>query len=613
MKKQRRSLAMLMACFLGVSALSGGSTLTFATSNKSDDIVISEDSSTDDIIIESSETNEASSLEEDIISDEIIIDDETLENGTENHSDTNDEIVISKEETESDKSQEIILEEEPKDNFASVFLGDNGDGYTTLNASDFASMRLLVEITDDTLVPVQEQILGQYKNLYLLEFTSIQQTMNAYVHFKNHGCFVEPDMQVTSAGTDEIVITSENEMTREENPLAKLSELSGTDMNITENHVIALIDTSVSDHENVIDKISVLPIESEQNSSHGNKMVEAIVGQNPDAKILSIEALNENGTGTVSSLVAAMEYAIDANVDMINLSCYARSMLSTSVLKSEIQKAVDTGIIVIGAAGNDGVDVIDYIPGAVESAYIIGAAKEDGSRLEISNFGATVDYNVVAESTSEATAKFTGCVSKYGAEAISDMLEKNWMYLPNDLDNSKEEDILISDVEENISSDEVTFQLPDGYMLASGFGKKNENIEDRLLDTSTTSVKLNKSDKLIIFGNYNMGCHWYWLDDGTQVYCIEALKRGPDPKNYVISEIRDHRDNLTKMMYYGKGGPGYDTNSPIFQTIKGVDGGIDDYFLTHFIASYIFDGAPEPYYLSGTLQLIGHNVNTPSG
>lgn len=364
MKKQRRSLAMLMACFLGVSALSGGSTLTFATSNKSDDIVISEDSSTDDIIIESSETNEASSLEEDIISDEIIIDDETLENGTENHSDTNDEIVISKEDTESDKSQEIILEEESKDNFASVFLGDNRDVYTTLNASDFASMRLLVEITDNTLVPVQEQILGQYENLYLLEFTSIQQTMNAYVHFKNHGCLVEPDMPVMSAGTDEIVITSDDK-TSAANPLAKLSALSVTDMDITENHVIALIDTSVSDHPNVMDKTSVLHIASEQNSSYGDSMVEAIVGQNPDANILSIEALNGNGTGTVSSLVAAMEYAINANVDMINLSCYARSTLSTSVLISEIQKAVDAGIIVIGASGNDGVDVIDYIPGFV--------------------------------------------------------------------------------------------------------------------------------------------------------------------------------------------------------------------------------------------------------
>ena len=42
------------------------------------------------------------------------------------------------------------------------------------------------------------------------------------------------------------------------------------------------------------------------------------------------------------------------------------------------------------------------MPGSVDEAYIIGAAKEDGTRLDMSNFGETVDYNVVADSTSEA-------------------------------------------------------------------------------------------------------------------------------------------------------------------------------------------------------------------
>ena len=113
---------------------------------------------------------------------------------------------------------------------------------------------------------------------------------------------------------------------------------------------------------------------------------------------------------------------------MINLSLYARTTLSTSVLKSEIQKAVDAGIIVIGAAGNDGVDVVDYVPGSVESAYIIGAATEDGSRLETSNFGATVDYNVVGDSTSEATALFTGYISKNGLEKVSEVLNQGMIF-----------------------------------------------------------------------------------------------------------------------------------------------------------------------------------------
>ena len=262
--------------------------------------------------------------------------------------------------------------------------------------------------------------------------------MNAYTYFKNLSLSVEPDMPVEAAGekedTEEIIVSKDALTVSEtENPIDTLNTIMSDTSDSEEitvsqdGNVIALIDTGVGESANVIDRVSVIE-EPETSTEHGDAMLQAIVSQNPDAKILSIRAMNSNGFGTISSLVAAMEYAISENVDMINLSLYARTTLSTSVLKSEIQKAVDAGIIVIGAAGNDGVDVVDYVPGSVESAYIIGAATEDGSRLETSNFGATVDYNVVAESTSEATALFTGYVSKNGLDKVSEVLNQGMIY-----------------------------------------------------------------------------------------------------------------------------------------------------------------------------------------
>lgn len=262
--------------------------------------------------------------------------------------------------------------------------------------------------------------------------------MNAYTYFKNLSLSVEPDMPVEAAGekedTEEIIVSKDALTVSEtENPIDTLNNiLSDTsdseEITVSQDeNVIALIDTGVGESANVIDRVSVIE-EPEASTQHGDAMLQAIVSQNPDAKILSIRAMNSNGFGTISSLVAAMEYAISENVDMINLSLYARTTLSTSVLKSEIQKAVDAGITVIGAAGNDGVDVVDYVPGSVESAYIIGATKEDGSRLETSNFGETVDYNVVGDSTSEATAKFTGYVSKNGLEKVSEVLNQGMIY-----------------------------------------------------------------------------------------------------------------------------------------------------------------------------------------
>ena len=262
--------------------------------------------------------------------------------------------------------------------------------------------------------------------------------MNAYTYFKNMSLSVEPDMPVEAAGekedTEEIIVSKDALTVSEtENPIDTLNTIMSDTSDSEEitvsqdGNVIALIDTGVGESANVIDRVSVIE-EPEASTEHGDAMLQAIVSQNPDAKILSIRAMNSNGFGTISSLVAAMEYAISENVDMINLSLYARTTLSTSVLKSEIQKAVDAGITVIGAAGNDGVDVVDYVPGSVESAYIIGAAKEDGSRLETSNFGATVDYNVVAESTSEATALFTGYISKNGLDKVSEVLNQGMIF-----------------------------------------------------------------------------------------------------------------------------------------------------------------------------------------
>lgn len=110
-----------------------------------------------------------------------------------------------------------------------------------------------------------------------------------------------------------------------------------------------------------------------------------------------------------------------------------------------------------------------------------------------------------------------------------------------------EEDLLKEDIvpeEESLITDDwlsTELQLPEGYVLDSQYNElKTFNADERILDTSTKTVKLNKSEKTTIFGQTRVGSHSYWLDDGTQVYCIEALKKGPYPKNYNIEAVYDN-------------------------------------------------------------------------
>lgn len=322
-----------------------------------------------------------------------------------------------------------------------------------VDKSDFASKRLVVVSDKKSVFTDADKVIGQYGSIYLLQYDSVKATKDAYARLKDSVTAVEPDKDVTAAteaSAEESTEAVSNMETSTDadtsNAIAALNDMDASQPAQKEKGVIALIDTGVSESENVIDRVSMID-DALTGNGHGDKMLADILSQDKDAKILSIRAMNDNGFGTISSLVAAMEYAIDQKVDYINLSLYARTTLTTSVLEQEIMKATKAGIVVIGAAGNDGADVKDYVPGSVMEAYIIGAAKEDGTRQTLSNFGDTVDYNVVADSTSDATALFTGYVSKNGLDSVADVLNKGFVYAPNYKNDVTDFDPIAEDVD----------------------------------------------------------------------------------------------------------------------------------------------------------------------
>ena len=287
-----------------------------------------------------------------------------------------------------------------------------------LNAEDFASRRLLVMVKDETKIRESDSVIGSYENIFLLEYESVEMCMAAYVYYTDVADAVEPDafMEIASDAPGGETETIPDE--KENNPMAALSNTEGASfVPDGKTRVIALLDTGASVSGNVIGRVSLID-DALEGHSHGNDMVSAITGQNPDAAVLSVRVMGNDGRGTVSAIVAGMEYAMEQGVSIINLSLSSKKNMMNAVLEAEIQKAVSMGILVVGAAGNNRADVMDYMPGSVGEAYIIGACNESGVRISSSNYGATVDYNVVAGTTSEAAAKFSGCVSKAGIDAL---------------------------------------------------------------------------------------------------------------------------------------------------------------------------------------------------
>ena len=290
---------------------------------------------------------------------------------------------------------------------------------SSLDADLFSSARLVIMTENADSIVDTEHIIANYDNIYLMQYSTVEQAMTAYLYYSYNASTgvidaVEPDAPMEAAGEETVDGTVPIEetsipVTEEANPINAIEEAPMVQTEGSKN-VIALIDTGVSESANVIDRVSLIGDELEGNG-HGDKMLHAIVGQNANANVLSIRTMGNDGRGTVSSIIAGMEYALNHNVSIINLSLASKTNIANSVLAAEIEKAVKAGVQVVGAAGNNNADVKDYMPGSVSSALIIGAANEDGTKLPSSNYGDTVDYNVVAESTSEAAAKFSGFMS----------------------------------------------------------------------------------------------------------------------------------------------------------------------------------------------------------
>lgn len=343
---------------------------------------------------------------------------EPVSDGTEHITDSETEISTeaSLEEADTENVTEEETEESTEAETATEFTHYTAENLDisipeSLSEADFSSKRLLVMISDEKDLLEDEKVLESYGDIYLVEYDSVDVCMAAFVYYSDIAEAVEPDSYMEIASDQN---TDEKEKNEEE-ALSVQESASVVSDGIT--RIIALLDTGASASVNVIERTSLID-DVLEGHSHGNNMVSAIVSQNPNAQILSVRVMGNDGRGTVSSIVAGMEYAMERGASIINLSLSSRTNEMNAVIEAQIQKAVSMGIIVVGAAGNNGADVMNYMPGSVSEAYIIGACNTSGVRLSSSNYGATVDYNVVAGTTSEAAAKFSGYASLAGIDAM---------------------------------------------------------------------------------------------------------------------------------------------------------------------------------------------------
>ncbi|KYD27492.1 S8 family peptidase [Parageobacillus toebii] len=119
-----------------------------------------------------------------------------------------------------------------------------------------------------------------------------------------------------------------------------------------------------------------------------------IIGVAPDVELYSIKVLKSNGKGSISDVVAGIEWAIENDIDILNFSL--QTTIDNSVLRNAIQKAYENNILLVASAGNMGgtkkVDTVTY-PAAYDEVIAVAAVDKNGERASYSSTGKRIDIS----------------------------------------------------------------------------------------------------------------------------------------------------------------------------------------------------------------------------
>ena len=127
-----------------------------------------------------------------------------------------------------------------------------------------------------------------------------------------------------------------------------------------------------------------------------------IAGVAPDARILPVKALDEDG-GSFEDIALGIRYAVDHGASVVNLSLGALPGVQALVITGQItdtQEAIayarERGVVVVAAAGNDFASPLCGTPGFDRGALCVVSTDKREARSAFSNFAMNQELDAVA-------------------------------------------------------------------------------------------------------------------------------------------------------------------------------------------------------------------------
>ena len=187
----------------------------------------------------------------------------------------------------------------------------------------------------------------------------------------------------------------------------------------------------------------ISPERRDPGRNHGNEVASivaaardgyGIAGVAPGATVMPLKVSRSNGTVAMSAVAAAIDYAVDNDADIVNISLITQPGVPRSsvlVLETAVARAERAGVMIVTGSGNDGrnLTLTPAWPASFAKAYdnvvTVGAGLGGNDAAPFSSDGEVVSF--YAPGVSVATVAGSGEVvlrtgTSYAAPAVSGLL-----------------------------------------------------------------------------------------------------------------------------------------------------------------------------------------------
>ena len=206
---------------------------------------------------------------------------------------------------------------------------------------------------------------------------------------------------IGSAGPSGALIAWENEY-REITGLDEIQGLDGTGV------ILCIVDSGIDMKHPGFEGMEIYgwkdfvnqQSEPYDDEGHGTAMAGIVVSNNglmgnaPGVSLLVAKAISSEGTGSDQMISESVDWCVINNADIISLSLggaqgFGSGIFTTDTLERSVEQALDQGIYVVAAAGNDGEDDDGDVesPGSVEDVICVGGITRNGQVWKGSSVG----------------------------------------------------------------------------------------------------------------------------------------------------------------------------------------------------------------------------------